>query len=371
MANREFVFDDHYLANGAVITFGQGTANTTLKITARDETVATDANNVVGDGNLDSITSIVINFDGEAETVTVASIGTNATNFTVGSPGGLGDRVYNVQFVDVDPGAGVKYAVQVIGVLDTDTSIATFTADGYHNLELLNVTGDDFEITGFGAAVQTTNPVSFNLPVEVVDNDGDVAASSIGVTLTQAGQGIQNHSNDLVGDSHTYTSTGPNPHIIGSDFADTLNGDTASNVLYGGLGNDTLNGLAGSDTLIGGDGNDILNLGNLDGARDTVIFDATALGDTDTINQMLFGTGATSDVIDLSELFTVDSAAGHALSEYVQVSGTSLQVDVDGAAGAAAFVTIATLTGFVDFTSTVNVLYDDNQTNTDKSGSIA
>ena len=51
------------------------------------------------------------------------------------------------------------------------------------------------------------------------------------------------------------------PHIIGSDFADTLNGNTGSNVLIGGDGNDTLNGNAGKDHLAGNDGDDTLNGG--------------------------------------------------------------------------------------------------------------
>ncbi len=57
--------------------------------------------------------------------------------------------------------------------------------------------------------------------------------------------------------------------LIGSDFADTLNGNDADNriegglgydTIYGGDGNDTLNGGLGIDTVDGGDGIDTLNL---------------------------------------------------------------------------------------------------------------
>lgn len=44
--------------------------------------------------------------------------------------------------------------------------------------------------------------------------------------------------------------------IIGSDFADTLQGNASNNELRGGMGNDALLGGFGDDTLSGGDGND-------------------------------------------------------------------------------------------------------------------
>ncbi|MBB5055174.1 T1SS-143 domain-containing protein [Afipia massiliensis] len=345
--NRDHVFDDHYNTNGATIKFGDGSTNTTLQITARDETVATDANNVVGDGVLDSVNKIIINYDGESEVITFAAIGTTATNFTVGNLGGLGDRTYNVQFVDVDPGAGVKYAAKIIGVLDTNVTIATYTADGYHSLELLNQDGDDFAITGFGAAVQTTAPVSLDVPILVVDGDGDAAASTLGITLVQPGSGIQNHSTDLVGASHTYTSTGANPHIIGSDFADTLNGDGAANVLIGGLGIDSLFGNGGNDILIGGPGAD-----NLTGGLGADIFRLTDTAAADIINDF---NNAEGDKVDLTALFSV--AAGHSLSEYVAHTGTTLQVDVDGNLNGANFVTVAT--SLPNTPSAITIMYED------------
>jgi len=47
-------------------------------------------------------------------------------------------------------------------------------------------------------------------------------------------------------------------NVLGSNYNDTITGDSGANVLDGGAGNDTLIGGAGNDTLIGGDGNDIL-----------------------------------------------------------------------------------------------------------------
>jgi Ca2+-binding RTX toxin-like protein len=45
-------------------------------------------------------------------------------------------------------------------------------------------------------------------------------------------------------------------NLIGTSFADTLQGNSANNVLSGGNGNDTLDGGAGDDTLNGGNGTD-------------------------------------------------------------------------------------------------------------------
>jgi len=50
-------------------------------------------------------------------------------------------------------------------------------------------------------------------------------------------------------------------NVTGSYFDDILTGSNAANLINGGFGNDTIDGGAGSDTLIGGAGNDILTGG--------------------------------------------------------------------------------------------------------------
>ena len=47
-------------------------------------------------------------------------------------------------------------------------------------------------------------------------------------------------------------------HLLGSDFADTLQGDALGNAISGGGGHDQIRGGKGNDTLSGGDGNDSL-----------------------------------------------------------------------------------------------------------------
>ena len=62
------------------------------------------------------------------------------------------------------------------------------------------------------------------------------------------------NTNDAAGD--TYSSI---ENLIGSDFNDTLVGNSQVNVLTGGLGNDFFFGGAGNDILVGGAGTDIAN----------------------------------------------------------------------------------------------------------------
>lgn len=81
-------------------------------------------------------------------------------------------------------------------------------------------------------------------------NTASYVASTASVTLDLASGGTVG---DAEGDSYTDIQ-----NVIGSDFADTLTGDSNANQIDGGAGNDTLTGGAGNDTLLGGDGDDTL-----------------------------------------------------------------------------------------------------------------
>ncbi len=346
LGKRDHVFDGHYTVNGSTASFAS-TSGSTVRFTAFDDP---DGNNVVGDGGIDPLTSVAITFGGGTQIINLTL--PLAPDYTVG-----GQTFTIVKNVDG--------SVDISGIV-TSTTIGLFTATGYNSVEYSYVSDASFQIGNFGAAVPTTSPVNFSIPVQLVDGDGDTVSSSIGVTLASSGSGIQDRSNDLAGASHVYNASFSQPHIIGSDFVDTITGTTSSNILYGGGGNDSLSGLAGADVLIGGDGNDTISAGAGDGVRDRIIFDATAFGDTDTINDFLVGTGATSDVVDLSELFTVTPVGG-TLADHVRMSGTQLQVDADGTQNGVNFVTIANITGFSDGTQSVSILYNNNGTD-DTSG---
>lgn len=132
-------------------------------------------------------------------------------------------------------------------------------------------------------------------------------------------------------------------------------------MLVGGAGVDTLIGGAGDDVLNGGAGADVIQTG--DGA-DRVYFDQSALGATDVISDYVIGT----DVVDLTDLFTVDTAGGQLLANYAQMSGNTLQVDVDGTGTLATWTDVATITGAAP--GTVSILYDDNTNSADQTGTV-
>ena len=58
------------------------------------------------------------------------------------------------------------------------TVIAVYTSTGYNSVEYAYQSGDTFQIGDFGATVRSYDPVSFAIPIAVVDLDGDVSVSS-------------------------------------------------------------------------------------------------------------------------------------------------------------------------------------------------
>ena len=124
----------------------------------------------IGDGTQDSLTSVAIGYGGSVGTLTYAAIGTTATNITVGG------QIFTVQFIDIDPGAGETIEAVVTGVV-TNTILSAFSADGYNSLEFYHESGNTFKIGDFGVSTITNQPVSFSIPVEIVDGDGDIATA--------------------------------------------------------------------------------------------------------------------------------------------------------------------------------------------------
>ena len=125
-------------------------------------------NDAVGDGAADPITSVAISFGGETKAVALAAFV---------NPVIVGGHSFTIS---QDDGS------VIVGGLVSNASIATYTANGFNSLEVTYVSGNAFIITGFGTTSVLDAPVSFNVPVELVDADGDVAGSSIGVTLNPA-----------------------------------------------------------------------------------------------------------------------------------------------------------------------------------------
>ena len=76
------------------------------------------------------------------------------------------------------------------------------------------------------------------------------ALSAITASLSAPGGNL----GDALGD--TYTSI---ENLLGSDFADLLEGDSGKNILVGGKGDDSMVGGGGGDQYVGGDGKDVVD----------------------------------------------------------------------------------------------------------------
>jgi len=374
--NRNHTFDSHKITNGAFATLQSNNQTTKVLILAKDDydgdAIAgnTPSEYVVGDGTLDSITSIVIKFGTSSATVT------STGSVTVGG------RTFIVTFVDQ---GGGKFGVTVDGELKNGVQIATYTADGYTSLEFEYVSGTQFQIGGFGAIVTDPgDPVNLVVPVELVDSDGDFVTSEINIDLLpEAPATVDASGGAAVGSSGTPyilgTTDSAEEHFVGSSFADYVDGNAADNIIAGGDGADQLSGLAGDDFLSGGAGDDILFGGTgsdtmTGGAdADTFVIDADSLGLTieDVIADYSQSDG---DEIDLSEILgglgLTDAGDDLDADGFVTVTATAnpneytIAVDKDGTAGGAfSSADVATVT-VADGTS-ISILFDDSESSQD------
>ena len=130
----------------------------------------------------------------------------------------------------------------IVGGLVSNASIATYTADGFNSLEVAYESGNAFIITGFGTASVLSAPVSFNVPVELVDADGDAAGSSIGVTLNPATALTVTITDDEAG-----TATIASGSILYTfQFSEIVTGFDAADITV-------VNGTKGTFTAVDGD----------------------------------------------------------------------------------------------------------------------
>nr|WP_279451062.1 retention module-containing protein [Aeromonas hydrophila] len=249
LANQTHAFEAHYDVNGASAMFTAINSSSSVKLVARQDV---DSDNDIGDGNKESLTAVAISYNGSTR---IVSIGAGMSQVV-----SVGGNSFTVNFTDDDPTAGVAYVATVAGVI-TNTKLAAYTADGYNSLEFHYDAGSTFKIGDFGSSVATPGiPVSLQLPVTLTDGDGDAVHSNIGLSLLPEAPFTLDYDSSASGVNVTFNST--QGHAIGSDFGDSITGNSLDNILSGGDGDDLLYGLGGKDTLVGGKGNDVLDGGS-------------------------------------------------------------------------------------------------------------
>jgi T1SS-143 domain-containing protein len=237
-------FDGHYTVNGASALFTAINNASTVRISAFDDNDSGTVRNV-GDGLPDPITSIAISFNGQTNTISASGAIT------------IGGRLFTVTFNN-----GV---VDVAGVGD-NTRIAAFTADGFNSIEWGWVGGNTFKIGDFGASVATDTPVSFFVPVSVIDGDGDIVSSvNLDVTVNPVspmlaldldGDGVEfvgteaGVAFDLDGDGIAEATAwvGANDGILVRDANGNNQVDGAAEIVFGNNMQDALAALSAFDT---------------------------------------------------------------------------------------------------------------------------
>ncbi|MGY3896452.1 DUF5801 repeats-in-toxin domain-containing protein [Aeromonas enterica] len=366
LANQTHAFEAHYDVNGASAMFTAINSSSSVQLVARQDV---DNDNDIGDGNKESLTAVAISYGGSTK---IVSIGAGMSQTVA-----VGGHSFTVNFTDGDPSSAVAYVATVAGVV-SNTKLAAYTADGYNSLEFHYAAGSDFKIGDFGSSVATPGvPVSLQLPVTLTDGDGDAVHSNIGLSLLPEAPFTLDYDTSASGVNVTFSST--QGHAIGSDFGDSMTGNSLDNILSGGDGDDLLYGMGGKDTLVGGSGNDVLDGGSGndtlygESGNDTLIggigndilqggdgndlligglgsdtmtggagsdtfkwIAGNADGSTDNITDFTLGNPANGgDVLDLSDLLVgVPSGANHddlatVLNNYLQFDTTTNKLTID------------------------------------------
>jgi VCBS repeat-containing protein len=282
--NQDHVFDGHNTANGASATFtgiNGGDPTSDILISAFDDN---DGNDVVGDGTLDTITSVEITYNGETKTA-LRSDGTMAII--------VGAVTYTVNWSDAD-------TVTVEGVV-SDTTIATYTADGLTSIDYQWAGGQEFKIGGFGAGVPTPGEViNMDFDLQLADADGDTVLIQDGIQIQISPE-----------DHEVYMGTDDNDVMDGATLSDsaaqavTLVGGAGDDTLTGGDANDILIGGAGNDILTGGDGVDVFDFNQ--GDEGTVMTPAV-----DTITDF-----TSEDILDLADMLVGETDDAATLEGYL------------------------------------------------------
>jgi Ca2+-binding RTX toxin-like protein len=245
--------------------------------------------------------------------------------------GGEGDDFYHVE------SAGDVVTENLNEGTDTVYSSITYTLGD--NVEHLVLT-EAVAINGTGNALN--NVLMGNSAANVlIGNDGDdTLIGGAGADTLAGGNGTDTASYagsnaavaiNLATNTHSGGhAAGDNlsgiEHIIGSDYNDSIAGDSIGNLLSGGAGNDSLNGADGDDTLIGGADADTLNGGS---GSDWVDYSASAAGirsDLNITTAQLAGGDSLGDV-----LIGIENVRGSAFDDLIY-SNAAANI-IEGGAG--------------------------------------
>ncbi len=345
--------DDTYIVDGsgATVSEASGQGRDTVR-TAFDHVLAADVEILVltgtaavsGTGNADNNTltgnSAANTLDGGAGADLMMGGGGNDV-FMVDD---ANDRVTDTSGTDTVFATDVSYTLglnienlTLLGLGDnsaTGNTLRNVLTGGDGNNVLDGGKGNDTMAGGFGNDTYMVDAVG-DVVVEDIGGGSDTVISSVTYTL---GHDVENLT--LLGTlvtigtgnalDNVIDGSQANNRLYGRDGDDTVNGGFGNDILYGELGDDTLSGGTGIDTMYGGDGADYFH------------FDASALTEVDVVRDYSLSQG---DVIDVVDVLTGYDPGTDDINDFLRLSGSSVQVDMDGTGTDARWVTIAILSG--------------------------
>jgi Ca2+-binding RTX toxin-like protein len=161
-----------------------------------------------------------------------------------------------------------------------------------------------------------------NYSQEINDNYGSVFLTGRGVTVNL----VTGNATDNWGNLDVLRNI---EQVSGSQYDDSLVGDSNNNSLYGGSGADTIDGGAGNDWLKGDFGNDLISGG---AGSDWAGYDGT--GPTSGISVSLVnGAGIVTGGLGTDTLSGVENIAGSYFDDVISLGDTSIGGSLEGRAG--------------------------------------
>ena len=277
--------------------------------------VSSGADTVNGNGGIDIISFI----NASAINITLTQSATPTTVSTANG-GGLGITYSNIEGI-----FGSAFADTIIGSSSNDVLA------GYNGSDTIRGgAGNDTLDGGYEAPGTSVNMLDMSDATAGLNFTLVQSSSFTTVDLTSAGLGVDKYKNFQ--------------GVIGSAFADTINGTSGNDTIVGGLGADTLKGFGGDDTFryTIGDGADIIDGGD---GNDTLAVLGTAGNDAINVvvagGQITTGFGPTLTSI---ENISLDALGG---TDTLSYAGTTQAVSVNLTTGAA--------TGFTAIANVENV----------------
>ncbi|MGB3204278.1 MAG: Ig-like domain-containing protein, partial [Crinalium sp.] len=188
------------------------------------------------------------------------------------------------------------FNIAVASVINGTTANNNITGDNNNNIidggegndTITGGGGEDTIDGGTGTNTANYSTAPTGVSVNLTTGEGLLGDALGDILLNIQNLRGSNYNDTLIGDSN-------NNYLYGFAENDSISGGGGTDYLYGDAGNDTINGDDGNDYLYGGSGADLLNGGS---GIDTVIYTTSTTGvNVDLSNNTVSGGDAQGDII--------------------------------------------------------------------------